>query len=169
MERVGMVGLLWIAAPKNDARTTQSPAIRGASPQCAGGRPSQPGNAHSNAYYAAEVQSVLRRKTGWRALGKPGRNNAFPRTFEFLAVNSPLVERNAISLTFFAGLYKVHALVDIEMDGPLGARRFYRVLAGLCRRVMQGCCEERSLRRRARLSEPVSGLTLVQRDAAAPD
>jgi hypothetical protein len=55
--------------------------------------------------YAAEVQSVLRPKAGGRVLanlvgitiGSP-----FP-DIEYLAVNSPLVEHDAISLTFFAG------------------------------------------------------------------
>jgi hypothetical protein len=57
MERVGMVWAPLVRGAGIDARTTQSPANRGASPHCTGGQPSRPGNAHSNAYYAAEVQS----------------------------------------------------------------------------------------------------------------
>ncbi len=41
------------------ARTTQGPAHRGASSQHAGGWPSPPAANDSNAYYAAEVQSIL--------------------------------------------------------------------------------------------------------------
>jgi hypothetical protein len=40
-----------------DARTTQSPANRGANPQRVGGRAGQPADPHSNACFAAEVQT----------------------------------------------------------------------------------------------------------------
>src|SRR3984893_5775790 len=55
-------GSTWVWAPLVrgvgiDARTTQSPAGRGASPKGIGGRAGQPADAHSNASFAAEVQS----------------------------------------------------------------------------------------------------------------
>src|ERR1700756_791861 len=58
-------GLVWSWAPlirsaKIDARTTQSPANRGANPQCGGGWSRSPADAPSNAYYAAEVHSKSR-------------------------------------------------------------------------------------------------------------
>src|SRR5438105_9296845 len=57
MERLGMSGLPLVRGAGIGARTTQSPAHRGASPQRAGGWPSPPTDAHSNACFAAEVQS----------------------------------------------------------------------------------------------------------------
>ena len=55
-------GSAWYWAPlvrgvEIDARTTKSPAGRGASPQRAGGRAGQPAGPHSNASFAAEVQT----------------------------------------------------------------------------------------------------------------
>src|ERR1700730_8670960 len=47
-----------------DARTTQSPAGRGASPQRVGGRAGQPADPHSNASFAAEVQTNSRLQRG---------------------------------------------------------------------------------------------------------
>jgi hypothetical protein len=41
-----------------DDRTTQSPACRGASPKRVGGGAGQPADAHSNACFAAEVQTI---------------------------------------------------------------------------------------------------------------
>jgi hypothetical protein len=41
---------------KSGAHTTQSPANRGVSPNCAGGWPSPPADTHCNAYYPADVQ-----------------------------------------------------------------------------------------------------------------
>jgi hypothetical protein len=55
-------------------------------PPCAGRKPSSPADAHSNACFAAEVQSVLRPEIRSHVLGKPGRNNgrlAFPQTLNF--------------------------------------------------------------------------------------
>jgi hypothetical protein len=82
MEKVDMILGSFGSRRRNDARTTQSPAHRGTSPQCADGGPSPPADAHSNAYYAAEVQSVLRPEICSHVLGKLGPNNnrlAFPR------------------------------------------------------------------------------------------
>jgi len=45
-------------------------------------------------------------KSGSHVLGKPGRNDnrlVFPRDIEFLAANSPFIERDVISLAFFVG------------------------------------------------------------------
>jgi hypothetical protein len=66
----------------------------------------RPSHDNTNAYYAAEVQSGLRAEIRSHVLGKPGGNNnrvAFPPDIEFLAANSPLIERDAISLAFFVG------------------------------------------------------------------
>jgi hypothetical protein len=86
-----------------DARTTQGPAHRGASPQCADGGPNPPADAHSNAYYAAEVQSVLRPEIArTSSVNLVGITTGSPAPdIEFLAANSPLIERGAISLSFF--------------------------------------------------------------------
>src|ERR1700730_5206286 len=51
-----------------DARTTPSPANRGASPWAALARPAHD---DTNAYYAAEVQSVLRPEIRSHVLGAP--------------------------------------------------------------------------------------------------
>src|SRR5262249_15268963 len=59
MERVGMVWAPSVRGARIDARTTHSPANRGASPWRAGGEPIPPANAPNNAYYAAEVPSIL--------------------------------------------------------------------------------------------------------------
>ena len=56
MERVDMAGSL-VRGVGIDARTTQSPASREASPKRVGGRAGQPVDAHSNASFAAEVQT----------------------------------------------------------------------------------------------------------------
>jgi hypothetical protein len=69
MERVGMelgsvgsrIGI--------DVRTTQSPARRGASPKRVGGRAGQPADAHSNASFAAEVQTNSEAAARLRRLG----------------------------------------------------------------------------------------------------
>ena len=50
-------GLPLVRGAEIGGRTTQSPAHRGASPQRAGGWPSPPADAHSNACFAGEVQS----------------------------------------------------------------------------------------------------------------
>jgi hypothetical protein len=83
-----------------DARTTQSPAHRGASPQCADGGPNPSADAHSNAYYAAEVQSILKSaRTSSVNLARITTGSPSP-DIEFLAANSPLFERDAISLLY---------------------------------------------------------------------
>jgi hypothetical protein len=66
-----------------DARTTQSPTNRGASPWAALARPAHD---DTNAYYAAEVQSVLRPEIRSHVLCKPGRihnRRAFQPTLNF--------------------------------------------------------------------------------------
>jgi hypothetical protein len=50
-----------------DARTTHSPANRGASPKRVGGGPNPPADKRSNAYYAAEVQTNSEATTCLRA------------------------------------------------------------------------------------------------------
>ncbi|MFZ3325006.1 MAG: hypothetical protein WA231_03550 [Methylocella sp.] len=60
MERVDIVWAPLVRGAGIDARTTQSPAHREASPQRVGGRAGQPTDAHNNASFAAEVQTNSR-------------------------------------------------------------------------------------------------------------
>jgi hypothetical protein len=65
----------------------------------------RPAHDDTNAYYAAEVQSVLRPEIRSHVLCKPGRNNnrrAFPPTLIFWP-RTHRFERDAISLAFFVG------------------------------------------------------------------
>jgi hypothetical protein len=65
----------------------------------------RPAHDDTNAYYAAEVQSVLRPEIRSHVLCKPGRNNnrrAFPPTLNFW-LRTHRFERDAISLAFFVG------------------------------------------------------------------
>ena len=57
MEGVDIFRLRWFAAFGIDARTTQSPAHREASPKCFTGWPCPPAGTHSNASFAAEDHS----------------------------------------------------------------------------------------------------------------
>src|SRR3984893_12682465 len=57
MERVDIVWAPLVRGAGIDARTTQSPAHREASPKCFTGWPCPPAGTHSNASFAAEVQS----------------------------------------------------------------------------------------------------------------
>ena len=57
MERVDIVWAPLVRGVGIDARTTQSPAHREASPECFTGWPCPPGGTHSNASFAAEVQT----------------------------------------------------------------------------------------------------------------
>src|ERR1700730_8512134 len=57
MERVDIVWAPLVRGAGIDARTTQSPAHREASPECLTGWPCPPAGTHTNASFAAEVQS----------------------------------------------------------------------------------------------------------------
>jgi len=59
MERVDIVWAPLVRGAGIDARTTQSPAHREASPECFTGWPCPPAGTHSNASFAAEVQSIF--------------------------------------------------------------------------------------------------------------
>src|SRR6202023_3073545 len=59
MERVDIVWAPLVRGAGIDARTTQSPAHREASPKCFTGWPCPPAGTHSNASFAAEVQSIF--------------------------------------------------------------------------------------------------------------
>jgi hypothetical protein len=78
-----------------DARTTQSPAGRGASPWAALARPAHD---DTNAYYAAEVQSVLRPEIRLHVLCKPGRNNnrCLPPDIGLSAIAWPTAIRSTV-------------------------------------------------------------------------
>src|ERR1700680_3794552 len=60
MERVDIVWAPLVRGAGIDARTTQSPAHREASPECFTGWLCPPAGTHSNASFAAAVQSILR-------------------------------------------------------------------------------------------------------------
>src|SRR5256885_17073058 len=60
MERVDIVWAPLVRGAGIDARTTQSPAHREASPKCFTGWPCPPAGTHSNASFAAEVQTNSR-------------------------------------------------------------------------------------------------------------
>src|ERR1700674_5842023 len=59
MERADIVWAPLVRGAGIDARTTQSPAHREASPKCFTGWPCPPAGTHSNASFAAEVQSIF--------------------------------------------------------------------------------------------------------------
>src|ERR1700738_2231676 len=59
MERVDIVWAPLVRGAGIGARTTQSPAHREASPKCFTGWPCPPADPHSNASFAAEVQSIF--------------------------------------------------------------------------------------------------------------
>jgi hypothetical protein len=59
MERVDIVWAPLVRGAGIDARTTQSPAHREASPKCFTGWPCPPAGTHSNASFAAEVQTIF--------------------------------------------------------------------------------------------------------------
>src|ERR1700736_332665 len=86
MEGVDIFRLRWFAAPDLTLARPKAPQIAGRAPPCADGGPNPPADAHSNAYYAAEVQSVLRPEIRSHVPCKPGPNNnrrAFPPTLNF--------------------------------------------------------------------------------------
>jgi len=62
MEKVDIVWAPLVRGAGIDARTTQSPAHREARPKCFTGWPCPPAGTHSNASFAAEVQSIFERR-----------------------------------------------------------------------------------------------------------
>jgi hypothetical protein len=102
-----------------DARTTQSPAFRGASLQCAGGWTTPPAATHSNAYYAAEVQSVLHPEIRSHVLGKPGRNDNQPALRPTLNLSPPLTRPFQLADALLVGGWKSNSRVQLYGGHPM--------------------------------------------------
>jgi hypothetical protein len=103
MEGVDIFRLRWFAAPDLTLARPKAPQIAGRALQWAA--LAWPAHDDTSAYYAAEVQSVLRPEIRSHVLCKSGRNNnrrAFPPPLNFWQ-RTHRFERDAISLAFFIG------------------------------------------------------------------